>query len=202
MDNSSRRPEWGRSDSGCPHRSMGRLYGTPASVMVFFGQYPGGPVVALESNVLDIFDRFRQHRPWRREAGGQLFAQITGPHLIVKEATTPSQLDRRSRHSFQPHRPTEQWQIKQNFHRGLHFVGDWHTHPQLRPEPSVTDLQSVRDCLQRSRHDLKSLLLVVVGQRRDAGDLWVGIIGQRTVNKLDTVPQPPNWVQSTSLDHP
>ena len=46
---------------------------------------------------------------------------------------------------------------------GLHYVGDWHTHPDPVPLPSMTDLHSISECLIRSRHELNAFVMVIVG---------------------------------------
>jgi hypothetical protein len=47
--------------------------------------------------------------------------------------------------------------------RDLHYVGDWHTHPELAPSPSGRDLRSIEECARKSTHGLNGFLLIVVG---------------------------------------
>jgi hypothetical protein len=47
--------------------------------------------------------------------------------------------------------------------RNLHYVGDWHSHPERVPSPSGRDLRSIRECAQKSTHGLNGFLLIVVG---------------------------------------
>jgi integrative and conjugative element protein (TIGR02256 family) len=145
----------------------------------------GGPSVLLQSSALTVIDRYRQRRLWQREAGGQLFARFEGAHTLVEVATAPSRRDLRSRFGFRPHQPTQKAEIRSFYERGLHFVGDWHSHPETLPEPSFTDLASVRECFQQSRHDLKALLLVVAGRRAGSAGLWVGLVTRQTVRRLN-----------------
>jgi integrative and conjugative element protein (TIGR02256 family) len=149
-----------------------------------FVEVHGGPSVVFESDALKSFGRFRQRRLWQREGGGQLFARFDGVHSHVEVATTPSRKDSRSRFGFTPDRPTQRAQIREFYERGLHFVGDWHSHPEQSPEPSAVDLMSVRECFQQSRHDLKSLLLVIVGKRAWPDGLWVGLVSRHAVRRL------------------
>jgi hypothetical protein len=80
--------------------------------------------------VLQVFARFRQDAYWKRKAFGQLFAEPTENMATVQLATTPNRTDFRSRFQFIPFLKTQQQQIDEQFSKGLHFVGDWHTHPQ------------------------------------------------------------------------
>ena len=47
---------------------------------------------------------------------------------------------------------------------GLHYVSDWHTHPEPVPRPSPLDAVSIAECVKKSRHLLNGFVLVVVGQ--------------------------------------
>jgi hypothetical protein len=59
------------------------------------------------------------------------------------EATGPRRTDRRTRTSSVPDRRAEQREIDDRFRRGLHFLGDWHTHPKNIPHPSGPDVASL-----------------------------------------------------------
>lgn len=71
--------------------------------------------------------------------------------------------DKRGRFLFWPNRKKEQNEIKELFGEGYHYVGDWHTHPEAMPTPSNTDLVSVLECYNQSKHDLKYFIMVIVG---------------------------------------
>ncbi|TAJ36861.1 MAG: hypothetical protein EPO55_20260 [Reyranella sp.] len=124
---------------------------------------PGNRVLCFAPEVVARFRMHRQHRLWRKEAGGQLFATMTGKVVDIREATGPRPSDRRSLFGYVPHRAAEQAEIKARYARGLHFIGDWHTHRQAMPEPSSTDLHSMQDMFKRSDHDTPGFILVVVG---------------------------------------
>lgn len=46
---------------------------------------------------------------------------------------------------------------------GLHFIGDWHTHPEPTPTPSGSDVRSIRDAVVKSKHHLNGFLMIIVG---------------------------------------
>src|SRR5690606_10810567 len=95
-------------------------------------------------------------------SGGQLFARLAPPIIEIVEATGPRPTDRRGRTSYEPDPHAEQLEIEARHRQGLHFVGDWHTHPERCPVPSVRDLISITDCVRRSRHHLSGFVLLVV----------------------------------------
>lgn len=119
--------------------------------------------LVFASEVLQVFARFRQDGCWKREAGGQLFAELSKNMATVQLATTPNSKDFRSRFQFIPLLKMQQQQIDEQFTNGLHFVGDWHTHPQEIPKMSATDRQSMSECFAKSTHNLNSFVMVIVG---------------------------------------
>lgn len=130
-------------------------------------QYPigtSGQVLILSDPVVEHLRRYRQLRWYQREAGGQLFARFDGGRIVVEEATGPRRTDRRSRTSYVPNRRAEQAEILERHAHGLHYVGDWHTHPERLPGPSRPDAFSIAECVAKSKHDLYGFVLVVVGQ--------------------------------------
>ena len=120
-------------------------------------------VVELNASVLLTFSKFRQKRCWHKEAGGQLFAKISNDAIVIQKATPPRPGDRRGRFLFWPNRVAEQTEIDLEFANGLHYVGDWHTHPQRIPKMSSTDKRNIQKCFSMSDHDLSAFLMIIVG---------------------------------------
>src|SRR5687768_13492126 len=123
-----------------------------------------GQVLVLSGEVVRKFRRYRQKRWYQREAGGQLFARLSPSRIVIEEATGPRRTDRRTRTSYVPDRAAEQREIDGRHREGLHFVGDWHTHPEELPRPSGLDVASISESVRKSSHALNGFLLVIVGQ--------------------------------------
>lgn len=140
-----------------------------------------GQRLILETSVVEHLETHRQLTPEDREAGGQLFAAFSGNSIIIKEATGPRRTDHRTRTSYRADRKAEQQEILERHSRGLHFVGDWHTHPSHRPSPSDLDYRSLQDSVRRSTHQLNGFVLIVVGTLRGPEGLHVSMNdGDRT----------------------
>lgn len=139
-------------------------------------------ILELSSAVIQTFAHHRQvgHLP---EAGGLLFARFYLPLIVIEEATGPSPLDKRTRHSFFPCKGIRRRLIRHRFDVGLHFVGEWHTHPQTRPTPSRMDLESMYDSFIRSKHDLNAFVLIIVGTRKPDLSLWVSLHNKSGVRR-------------------
>ena len=132
-----------------------------------------GQVIRLSPAVLDKLMRHRQRFLWQAEAGGQLFARLKGQLIEIVEATGPRATDRRGRYHYHPDKRAEQREIEERFQLGLQFVGDWHTHAQVWPEPSGTDLASMASMVRLSAHDLNGFILIVMGTAAPPGGLYL-----------------------------
>ncbi len=144
---------------------LGRIV-HPASQGDILIVYPIGSsdqTIILSDTVVGHLKRYRQMHNRQREAGGQLFARFDRIRIIVEEATGPRRSDRRTRISYTPSRFAERREINSRYKRGLHYIGDWHTHPERIPSPSIIDIRSIGDCVTKSEHSLNGFILIVVG---------------------------------------
>jgi len=103
-----------------------------------------------------------------------LFAKSFGSFLIVSLATGVHPTAQRTRTSFRPQPTQQQREIEELFVSGYHYVGEWHTHPERQPTPSVADSRAMRNLFLNSEHQLVTMLLVIVGNERDKMQLYVG----------------------------
>lgn len=122
-----------------------------------------GEVVRFADTVLVHFEDNRQRRLWHREAGGQLFAEVTSVGPLIVRATGPRTSDRRTRYSHAACRTAAQAEVDALHLEGLHYVGDWHTHPQRIPAPSWRDRLTMASRMRLSQHQLGGMIFVIVG---------------------------------------
>ena len=141
--------------------------------------------IIILPEVLKHLDQNRQTKPFAPEVGGQLFAKIEMNRISVCLATGPSRTDRRGRYWFVPDQVRQNAEIQRLFKRKLHFVGDWHTHPQPVPLPSRTDLDSMRDCFKKSDHQLISFVMLIVGWDKFPNGLWASLHTDKRFEKLE-----------------
>lgn len=147
--------------------------------MIVYPVGSSGQRLVLTADVIAHLECHRQSRWWHREAGGQLFARFTLPDIVIERATGPRRRDWRSRCAYRPHRASEQREIAEQHRRGLHFVGDWHTHPESVPAPSERDMISMSEMVTQSRHALNGFVLVIVGTEPAPRGLFVSIFDAR-----------------------
>jgi integrative and conjugative element protein (TIGR02256 family) len=144
--------------------------------MIIYSIGQSGQRLIFCDAVVERFRKYRQLKWWSREAGGQLFARFSMPDIVVEEATGPRRSDWRTRTSYRPNRLAEQKEIISRHARGLHFIGDWHTHPEPIASPSTDDSLSMSETVSRSRHELNAFVMVIVGQSELPGCLSVSLV--------------------------
>lgn len=140
-------------------------------------RYPigaSGQSIHLTPEVLAHFQRHRQVSRWQAEAGGQMFARLDGPEIVIERVTGPKASDRRSRTSHASRRSVAQAEVDAMHRAGLHYVGDWHSHPERRPNPSWRDRMTMASRVRRSKHRLNGFVFVIVGT--DAFPVGIAVI--------------------------
>lgn len=135
-----------------------------------------GQRLVFTSAVIEHFEKYQQLRWWQREAGGQLFARLALPEILIEEATGPRPTDWRTRNTYRPNRTAEQLEIANHFSRDLHFIGDWHTHPERVPAPSRTDIESMHEMVRQSAHHFNGFVLTIVGTDPLPRSLYVSVV--------------------------
>jgi integrative and conjugative element protein (TIGR02256 family) len=141
---------------------------------------PFGTMV-FHSEVLEVFDKHKQTGFFSAETGGQLFASLKEGQIDIVRATESGTGAKRGRFFYRANRDDEQAEIRAAFADHVHFIGDWHTHPEKKPTPSGTDIAKATEIFARSTHELKGFCLVVVGTAALPSGLWCGTISHTGV---------------------
>lgn len=140
--------------------------------------------VEFSSGCLDTLSKLRQISTRSAECGGQLFARVGRGSFFVQVATTTEGQSKSGRFWFRPDRMAERADILEMFKKGLHYVGDWHTHPEKLPTPSSADVTRMQSIFMESIHDLPMMLLVVVGQAVFPDGLFVGAVSHGPLEQM------------------
>lgn len=139
--------------------------------------------VELSTGAVDTLRAHQQRTRLQKETGGQLFARFSDGHFLVERATRVQGV--RSRFSFKPDRGEEQAQIDALFQEQLHYVGDWHTHPEGRPSPSSPDSVKMLEIFKQSKHVLPFMLMVIVGLDSFPSGLYVATVSGAGIRELE-----------------
>jgi integrative and conjugative element protein (TIGR02256 family) len=120
----------------------------------------------FDASVLQVFSKYRQLQGGT-EAGGILLGTVHEGGLLVTEASEPTTRDMRRPFLFERlefrHRALAEsrWRASGGTTR---YLGEWHTHPQDHPAPSMLDRHEWKQ-LARKRADGRPMLAVIVGRR-------------------------------------
>lgn len=130
--------------------------------------------IELSPEVLAILLKHRQLRHGDNEAGGILLGRIIGDRVSICRLSIPTELDKRTRTTFERHRISGQIIINyefENSHGQIIYLGEWHTHPESSPSPSPRDLSMIQEQFKLTILNTNFVLLLIQGF--DA--LYVGV---------------------------
>jgi len=114
-------------------------------------------------SVAEVLTSYRQ-RARQSERGGQLFVDAADPDgLVLALATRPHPADRAGWTWLDLDPDRCRMEIAQANARGLRLVGYWHTHPQVLPRISSTDVASFAAFAARYSTALPCPLAIIVG---------------------------------------
>lgn len=138
--------------------------------MQFLGSWATGDkgrLLHFSAGTLQTFNQHIQGSDTDCEAGGLLLGTVHGGHLLIEQATVPMAWDKRFRYLFERmpfgHEAIalSRWTSSQGTVR---YLGEWHTHPEDHPHPSVLDRSEWKK-LSAQRRDKRPMLAVIVGRR-------------------------------------
>ncbi len=143
-----------------------------------------GPVAVSGMNA------FVQNESKKAEAGGVLLGRflIGNDDVIVDHITVPLTGDKRSRFQFFRSKHGHQKRISEAWAASdgtCNYLGEWHTHPEDDPHPSVQDLMSWKKKLKFDQFDSDFLIFAIVG--RVGIHVWKGFRIDGRFEKLSLV---------------
>lgn len=126
----------------------------------------GRRTIIIYTNALQVLSRFAQHQPHQPEAGGIIMGKFFGEEIHVLRLSTPTELDKATRNTFERHRLSAQIVVDYEFYNSggqMAYLGEWHTHPEKHPNPSGVDRQMIRQQFRQSQGDREFLLFFIQG---------------------------------------
>ena len=131
---------------------------------------PGDGILLIEETVMSIMDSLKQDTPISNEAAGILIGEYRGnEHIRVVDATKPCRFDKSTRFSFERQSSHHQrsvlsaWCLSEGMQT---WVGEWHTHPEDHPKPSLVDINQWRKSLPN-----RPMILLIQGRKT----IWLGV---------------------------
>lgn len=130
-------------------------------------EIPGFGILRVAPKLLDELASFRQLKNNQPESGGVLIGKHlnSGGAMVIDNFTPPQPTDKQGRCLYfrsEAHNKLVNQVWKES---GGHstYVGLWHTHPELRPNHSPTDLKDWRNALGKSRYEGNRLFFFIIG---------------------------------------
>lgn len=139
--------------------------------------------IIFTEKVMSKIKKFKQ-KDNLPENGGILFARFNLPEISIEYISLPTKYDIKEKYKFCPNKKQQQKIIKQMEKKDLHYVGEWHTHPQKIPLPSELDLDSMKDRFNKSIHELNYFIMFILGNSTNDKDNWISIHNGKTYIEL------------------
>ncbi|MBO6571228.1 MAG: Mov34/MPN/PAD-1 family protein [Balneola sp.] len=151
---------------------------------------PNRGILKISSEPLKILNKFRQIDISNREAGGVLLGRfvLDSDNIVIDKVTSPQSKDRRSRFAFKKmdsyhqHRITQEWTETGG---KINYIGEWHSHPEINPNPSSLDIQEWKRKSKEDVYDNSFLIFIIVGI--ESISAWTVTKVDQSIIKLDVV---------------
>lgn len=134
----------------------------------------------INQNVLKIFAKYEQKIDGL-EAGGILLGNVLADYDEIIKASVPNRFDTRDYFFFNRAKIPAQLKINKEWEKSngtMIYLGEWHTHSEVNPKPSVEDKKMILKVFQETIMEINFLYLIIVGPN---GTYWVG---RQTANGL------------------
>ncbi|WP_412970865.1 Mov34/MPN/PAD-1 family protein [Glaciecola sp. MF2-115] len=124
---------------------------------------------------MSILSKYRQ-TGCKKESGGLLFSnKLDSNNIFIDMATPPTRQDIRTVNRFKHNKLTSQKLINECFLKGLYYIGDWHSHSQLNPQPSCKDIKTINNIYQSSQHHLNYIIMLIISKDKDFSKSYIGL---------------------------
>lgn len=114
------------------------------------------------------------------ESGGILVGKIFDWVIRLSDCSVPTKFDRRGRFNFVRSAKSAQLFVDKKFKRSKGreiYLGEWHTHPEDYPKPSVLDLSDFRKTIKDGVLNSAVLFMIIVGLK----GVYVGVYENRSL---------------------
>ena len=122
--------------------------------------------ISFHAGTLAILEKFTQHKKFQLEAGGIILGKLIGDGIEVMRLSVPTTLDKSSRYRFVRHKTSAQIIVDYEFYNSdgeMVYLGEWHTHPEIHPNPSCIDRSMIKRQYRSKDRRTDVLLLVIQG---------------------------------------
>ncbi len=140
--------------------------------------------VHVTQSVLNILNQYRQTNKKQHESGGILLGQVCANNVYITKVSIPNEFDKSSRYSFVCDSKAAQVIINHEFinsNRKTIYIGEWHTHPENDPKPSIVDKKMIKSQFHNNKLSEPFLILLILGIKSQ----YVSIYDGKKIRRVD-----------------
>lgn len=139
-------------------------------------------LIILKPDAIKKLLKYRQLNITDTEAAGVLIGEKRGQHFVICDISEPQKKDVRSRYSVNRCDPEHQQIVNKAFNLSngtWQYLGEWHTHPEANPYPSITDTNSWNQNLTK----YFPIILIIIGTKT----IWVAQKDSHNIYKFEQI---------------
>ena len=113
----------------------------------------------INGRVVNVFKKYEQ-KTGTAESGGILLGYVYKDHTEIVKVTTPGKFDYYTKNVFIRSKISAQFQINKSWGKSkgtLIYLGEWHTHSEKNPTPSIVDKGMIRKSLKETIMEINFL---------------------------------------------
>ena len=150
---------------------------------------PNGKVVDILSYVFEEMRKWLQDTGEKKEAGGYIvgYKHNKTENITLEQISHPYRLDIRKTTYFSMRDPRHKFFLKNSIRKKSFYMGVWHTHPQIVPEPSSIDWKDWRETLEVDRTGCEYVFFIIAGFQEMR--IWVGDFKEKNIVEIFECPQ-------------
>lgn len=135
---------------------------------------PNGKIVDIMAQVFVEMVTWLQLNELIPESGGFIvgYEHSETGNITLEKVSHPYLLDKRSRLGFQLKDPRHHSFLLKESRKKSFYMGVWHTHPQIIPEPSSIDWTDWYETLEKDKTACGYIFFLIAGT--EAARVWVG----------------------------
>lgn len=140
--------------------------------------------LSIKESVVTKLSQYIQYNKHSLESGGLLMGRtnIEG-NTEIFDLTEPMVGDIQNRFFFKRRDKGHIQILTQLNQKCLYFKGNWHTHPQLVPNPSIIDIRAWKKAMKESKPgESNYIFFIIVGI--ESISVWCGDIRKRNIIKM------------------
>ena len=149
---------------------------------------PNGKVVDILSTVFEEMEKWLQDTSGKKEAGGYIvgYQHYETENITFEQISHPYRLDIRKPTFFSMRDPRHKIFLMNCMRKKSFYMGVWHTHHQMFPEPSPIDWRDWYETLEVDRTGCEYVFFIIAGFRDIR--IWVGDFKEKNIIEIFECP--------------